>query len=186
MEHIKMVAFDEIRDNEYFWLYFLSTAFPLAMDVAEDINLNEFIDNNYDCETDASEWVDSFVQYTEEVMDDGDGYVDEPNAISVSVENEEYIIEYHPGDTLYFQNGKLIASTGPEYEVHVITFEHFRHLTEKIDDFFKAILILPLVYVEQSEEAAAKELVNKLIEELPIYSWHRSLIADMIIEGLKV
>ncbi len=183
---MKVVEFDEIKNNEFFWLYFLSTAFPLAIDIKEDITLSNFIYENYDCVSTASDWVDSFVQYTDSIMKENDGYVDNPTSIVLSVENEEYIVQYHPGDTLYLHNGKTIASTGPHYDIHKLDFQLFQSITDKIDDSQKTILILPIVSINESEEKEAKELIYKLILKLPVKSNHCDKIVNMIIEGLKV
>lgn len=183
---MKIVSFDEIKGNEYFWLYFLSTAFPLAIDTEEDIGLSDFIYENYDCVSSASDWVDSFVQYTDGIMEENDGYADDPTSVVISAGNEEYIIQYHPGDTLYLYNGKVIASTGPHYDINKLDFQLFRSITEKIDDFQKAILLLPIVSVKESEEKSAKELINKFILKLPINPEHHDKIIDMIIEGIKI
>lgn len=183
---MRFVEFDEIKSNEFFWLYFFSTAFPLAIDTKEDVCLSDFIYENYDCVSAASEWVDSFVQYTDGVMEENDGYTDNPTSVVLSVENEEYIVQYHPGDTLYLQNGRTIASTGPHYDIHKLDFQLFQSITEKIDDFQKTLLILPIVSIKKSEEKVAKELIYKLILKLPVKSDHHNKIVDMIIEGLKV
>lgn len=183
---MKMIEFDEIKSNEFFWLYFLSTAFPLAINTKEDIDLSDFIYENYGCNPSASEWIDSFVQYTDGIMEENDGYVDNPTSVVLWIENQEYIVQYHPGDTLYLQNGRIIASTGSHYDIHKFDFQLFQSITERIDDFQKAILILPIISVKKSEEKVAKELIYKLILKLPIKSEHRNKIVDMIIEGVKV
>lgn len=182
---MKVVEFNDIKNNEFFWLYFLSTSFPLAIDIKEDIDLSDFIYENYDCVSATSEWIDSFVQYTDGIMEENDGYADNPTSIVLSVENEEYIVQYHPGDTLYLQNGRTIASTGPHYDIHKLDYQLFQSITERIDDFQKAILILPIVSIKSSEEKVAKELISQLIQKLPVKSTHHNKIVEMIIEGLK-
>lgn len=183
---MKIIEFDEIKNNKYFWLYFLSTAFPLAIDTKEDIGLSDFIYENYDCVSEASDWVDTFVQYNDSIMEENDGYADNPTSIVISLDDEEYIIQYHPGDTLYLQNGSIIASTGPHFDIHKIGFQLFQSITEKIYDLQKAILILPIVYVKKSEEKSAKELIHKMIQNLPVNHEHQNKIIDMIIEGIEV
>ena len=183
---MKIIKFEDIKDNNYFWLYYLSTSFPLAIDAKEDVSLSEYIYENYDCVTSASEWVNSFVQYTDNIIEENDGYVENPTSIIFSVDNEEYTIQYHPGDTLYLYNGSLIASTGPHYDIHKISFQLLQSITNKIDDVQKALLILPIVYINQFEEEKSKNLIHKLIVELPINSEHYDKITDMIVEGLKV
>lgn len=183
---MKIVDFNEIKDNECFWLYFFSTAFPLALDADEDISLSEFIYENYDCISEASEWVDSFVQYTDGIMEENGGYAENPTSVVLKAENDEFVIQYHPGDTLYFQNGDAIGSTGPHYDIHKLDFQMFQSVTEKTDDFQKAILILPIVSVRKSEARAAKELISELIMKLPVRPEHRTKIIGMILEGITV
>lgn len=183
---MKIVEFDEIRSNAYFWLYFLATAFPLAMDTEEDTDLSDFIYEYYEQTSDASEWIDAFVQYTDGIMEENDGYADDPTSVVLAVENEEYIIQYHPGDTVYLRNRETFASTGPHYDIHKLDFQQFQAITKTIDDFQKAVLLLPVVYIKESEVQEAEALICQLLLKMPVRPEHRSRITDMIIEGIKI
>ena len=178
---MKIIAFEEIKNNPFFWLYFLSTGFPLAVDAEEDIDLSDFMMENYACDTAESEWLHSFLQCTDNILNENDGYIDNPTSMII----DEYTIQYHPGDTLYLHKGKIIASTGAHYDIHQLDFPHFQAITEKLDDFQKALLLLPIVFIKPSEQNSAEELIRKLLLNLPVKPEHHHKITDMILEGIS-
>ncbi|MBR1555625.1 MAG: immunity protein 19, partial [Oscillospiraceae bacterium] len=174
----------EIENNPDFWLYFLSVSFPLAYDETEDIALADFIYENYVCESDASEWVSEFVQYSENIMQTNDGYAENPTSVRITANQDEYIIQYHAGDTLYFKNQKEIASTGAHYDIHKIAFEDFIKINRECG--LISALLLPIVWLDESEINDADALIQIFLDKIPVKEEHRSQITDMIIEGLKL
>ena len=181
---VKFINFKEIENNPDFWLYFLSVSFPLAYDETEDIALADFIYENYICGSDASEWVSEFVQYSEHIMQMNDGYAENPTSVMITANQEEYIIQYHPGDTLYFKNQKEIASTGAHYDIHKIAFEDFIKINQECG--FISILLLPIVRLDESEIPDADALIQAFLAKMPVREEHRIQLSDMIIEGLKL
>ena len=181
---MKIIEFDEIQNNIHFWLYFLSVTFPLAVNPQNDTDLSDFISENYDCNS-ASEWVNSFLFPDENPYDDNDGYSDNPVTVAVKADNQEYTVQFHQGDTLFLLNEKLIASTGSHYDIHKISFQNFIHLTEKIQNPKKSLLILPIAYINECDVKSAEKFVSGLISELNINLPHINIISEMIIEGLK-
>lgn len=179
---MKIVEFKEIESSSYFWLYFLSTAFPLAYDETEDINLAEFICENYDLDA-AGKWVNKFVQYNESIMQYNDGYAENPTAVVIAQNKDIYTIQYHPGDTLYFKGIDEIASTGANYDIHKITFEDFVNINKSCG--FISVLLLPIVFINESEINDAYSLIQAFLEKMPVKKKHRSKITNMIIEGLR-
>lgn len=179
---MKIVDFKEIKSCSYFWLYFLSTAFPLAYDDEGDIDLAEFIYENYDLEI-ANEWIDEFVQYRENIMQESDGYSEEPTAIVIDTNGDKYTVQYHPGDTLYFKGDKKIASTGAHYDIHTITYGDFVAINQKCG--FISVLLLPIVYINEAEENDAFSMIKTFLQKLPVNVEHRSQITNMIIEGIR-
>lgn len=179
---MKIVEFKEIESSSYFWLYFLSTAFPLAYDETKDIGLTEFIYENYDLDA-AGAWIDEFVQYHESIMQDNDGYTENPTAIVIAKDRDTYTVQYHPGDTLYFKGDDVIASTGAHYDIHKITFKDFVTINKSCG--FISVLLLPIVCINETEINDAYFLIQTFLEKLPVKKKHRRQIINMIIEGLK-
>lgn len=179
---MKVIDFKEIENCSYFWLYFLSTAFPLAYDEKEDINLAEFIYENYDLEI-ANEWIDEFVQYNEDIMQENDGYSENPTAIVIETNGDKYTVQYHPGDTLYFKEDEEISSTGAHYDIHKITFSNFATIKQNCG--FISVLLLPIVYINETEVDEAFSMIQTFLEKMPVNEEHRNQITNMIIEGIR-
>lgn len=175
------VDFDDIRDEEAFWLYFLAVSFPLAFDEGDEMTLGEFIEENCECD---SEWVDEFVGFDEETFDEEDGHSDDPASVAVQTSGGEYVIQYHPGDVVYLKDGKQIASTGAHYDLHKLSFAKFVQYAEELGDPEKALLLLPIVFIGEDDADKAAEYIGGLMEELPLEEEDCELITPMIVQGL--
>ena len=181
---MKIVPFDEIRHNRYFWLYFLSVCFPLAMDEEENIALADYIYENYDCTHEAAEWTDKFVLFSEEIMQERGGYAENPTAVQFRIDSEVFTVQFHPGNTVFFRGTKMVGSTGGNYQVHKLIFEGFRFYAAQLADPGIAVLLLPLVAVSEEQTDAARELIGRLLADAPFPQEERDVFAEMILTGL--
>lgn len=114
-----MYSTDEIINNKSFWSYFLSVNFPNAYDETTDTDISELLDE-YD-----NKWIHEFTQYSEEIFDENDGYVDNPNTIELNLNGHDFMIEFHPGDTVYFIDGQQTGCTGAHFIIKKIDFQLF-------------------------------------------------------------
>ena len=181
---MKIVSFDELRHNRYFWLYFLSVCFPLAMDEEENMPLSDYICEQYDCTGEAAVWVDRFVQFSEEIMQKNGGYADNPTAVQFPLGNDIFTVQFHPGDTVFFMNNNQVCSTGGDYQVHRLNFAGLNYYAALPEVSGKAVLLLPMVYVTEEEKPAALVLIRRLLADAPFSPAERETIADMILTGL--
>lgn len=180
---MKLVEFEQVAGNPYFWLYYLSVCFPLAFDEEEEMTLADFIYENYDCDGEAAAWVDAFVQFSEEIMQAHDGHAEDPTTVVVKAAAEEYAVQFHPGDTIFFRNGQEIGSTGPNYDVQKLSFSAFVRLYQAIG--FASALVLPMVCVKEAESEQAAVLIRSLLSRMQLEEEHLDLVTDMIVAGLQ-
>ena len=180
---MKLIPFDELRQNRYFWLYFLSVCFPLAVDENEETTLAEYIFNHYDCDGEAAVWVDNFVQYPKDADPQNGGYVENPTSIAIPMGSDVFGVQFHPFDTLFFHNGKLQGNTGGHYRIHRMHFEGFAYLESILGD--QAVLLLPMVCVKEHEKDAAISLIDRLLTQMPFPEKDRAVFAAMILRGLQ-
>jgi hypothetical protein len=180
---MKIISFYEIRHNRYFWLYFLSVCFPLDMDENQEIPLCDYIYENFDCGGEADAWVNKFVQFSEEIMEKHDGYAENPTAVQFSIGDGTFTVQFHPGDTVFYHNDKVVGSTGGHYRIHNLSFAGFQNFAARLSDSNLAILMLPLIYVTEQESDAARAVIETLLIQTALPEQERKRIADMILRG---
>ena len=173
--------FDEIICNSSFWLYFVSTQFPNAFDDVYDTSPDEFISENYEFDED---WIDDFTQYYDGIMDEKDGYVDNPNYISLTLNHHEFKIEFHAGDTLYFLDGIQIGCTGPHFILGTLSFQDFTELLKNVEDVRIYLLVLPMLAMEKNNIPYMNEIVESALFSVGFCKEHTEIIAKMITDGL--
>ena len=89
-----MILLQEIDfSNRDFWVGYMATSFPTAWEEETDMSLTELMIENGMCDTG---WWDNFTKYYDGVLEESDGYVDEP---------ETLICELAPAQTLNFTRG---------------------------------------------------------------------------------
>ena len=147
--------------NKQLMLWFIMSSFPESFCAEKDISIMEFVQLNYDIDINI---VHNFTEYYDGVFDINDGYVDNPNAIMISLDlNKELYVEFHPGDTLYFLNDKILGSTGPHYQIRKVSFLSFITFCDKLS-LVEKLLLLPMVFFKKEEEAAFLSTIKPIIK----------------------
>lgn len=147
--------------NKQLMLWFIMSSFPESFCAEKDISIMEFVQLNYDIDINI---VHNFTEYYDGVFDINDGYVDNPNAIMISLDlNKELYVEFHPGDTLYFLNDKILGSTGPHYQIRKVSFLSFITFCDKLN-LVEKLLLLPMVFFKKEEEAAFLSTIKPIIK----------------------
>lgn len=168
-------------NNKSFWTYFLGTNFPNAFDEDSDTDLSDFIYENYGYDDD---WINEFTQYSEEVFDENDGYVENPNFIEIPLKNHVFRIDFHAGDTVYFMDGEEIGCTGPHFILRKISVQDFYSLIDGVEDTRIPLLILPMLALENSEQDIIRKIICDGLNAVGIKKEHINKVADMIVSGL--
>ncbi len=176
-------SFDEVADNNSFWLYFISTQFSHAFDEESDTCLCEFMDEEYNLD-ECDEWINEFTQYYDGVIDENDGYVDNPNSVNLVLNNHRFRIEFHPGDTLYFLNGNEIGCTGSHFILKTLSFQHFTELIKNVEDVRIYLLVLPMLALEEPNISYIRQIIKSGLVSLSFQNELTDIITEMIISGL--
>ncbi len=180
---MKKIEFDFISGNKSFWLYFISTSFPNAMDEESDIALSDFIYDEYGHIID-QDWINKFVQFSEEIMNKNDGYINEPNTLHFNLNAHHFQIAFHPGDTIYFLDGNEIGCTGSHFQLRTMQFYDFMKTLSGITDKKIPLLLLPMLALEESDISQVRKIVGNGIHSLEFKEEHIDKITDMILSGL--
>lgn len=174
-----MISLHEIDfSNRDFWVGFMATSFPTALEEESDMSLTELMTESGMCDI---SWWDNFTKYYDGVLEESDGYVDDPEILIYELAPAQTLkIEFHPGDTVYFINDKPIACTGGHYNIHVIPF---KELLNPIIDKQIFLLLLPLAVIKNSDKGKAIQIISDVLQE--ILDKHLcDRYADCIVNGL--
>lgn len=158
---IKDISFD----NHYFWFYFLETAFPNGYNEERDVSVGEIIEKIFNIDINkATNWINNFTGYYEGVMDESDGYLENPNLLTIKLAQGIALnIEFHPGDTIYYFNSMQIGCTGPHWQLYCLTWKELIEISNKAkESAYLFLLLLPITAITKEDN---KEEVSKLIIE---------------------
>lgn len=177
-----MIMLNDIEfSNRKFWTGFVATSFPTALDEETDMSLPEIIEENEAADT---KWWDNFTKYYDGVLEEADGYVDEPETLVCDLTPGQTLkIEFHPGDTVYYINDKQIACTGGEYHIHIFPIKDLFNFMDVKNDKRLFLLLLPLAVVSGRDTDNALKIISNTLRE--IFDKHLcDQLADSIVYGL--
>ena len=177
-----MLTLNDIAfSNRNFWTGFVTTSFPTALDEETDRSLTEIIEENQAAD---AKWWESFTKYYDGVLEDTDGYLDEPETLICDLTDTQTLkIEFHPGDTVYSINDKQIACTGGEYHIQIFPFADLLNFAGIKNEKRVFLLLLPLTIVSGQETETATEIIADALRE--IFPEHLcSQLAKSIVFGL--
>lgn len=177
---MKKTEFKTVRNNRYFWLYYISTAFLNAYDEETEVSLSEFIYEEYDTH-DALEWSDNFAHY----VDENTEYIDNPNTIELSLNGNNFRTEFQPFEIVYYLNDKEIGNTGGHFRIRTLSWKNFNDMITGADDMLIPLMVLPVLALEKSEISQVRKIILDGISLLDFRSEHIEKITDMIISGLS-
>ncbi|MBO5094182.1 MAG: immunity protein 19 [Lachnospiraceae bacterium] len=145
--------------NRNFWIGFMATSFPAALDEKTDMSLIELIEEN---ETADINWWNNFTKYRDGVLEETDGYIDEPETLCCNLTAAQTLkIEFHPGDTVYYINDRQIACTGGHYHIQIFPFKDLLNVSEDKRIF---LLLLPLTVIDQSDTDNVAEIISNALQ----------------------
>lgn len=172
----------ELKDikNKVFWINFFGIHYPNGYDEKTDISVSDILNDL--CSDDILKWWDEFTGYYDGILNESDGYSENPTTLKIKLYSEEnLIIEFHPGETLYFINHAQIGSIGPHYKLQVLPYKKIKELSAGKQELFT--LLLPLALVKKEEASFAKEEIRAI---LPYYFPEKicDSLAECIICGI--
>ena len=165
MESRTIVDHIDLLSNTSFINWFLMSNFPAGIDVDEDVSLSELLsDSPID-----KEFINQLTQYYDGVFDEYDGYVENPNAIRLDLNGNVYVVEFHPGDTVYCLNNEQLGCTGPEYFIKKLSLSRFKDFGSCLSSEEK-LFLLPMLKASVEEKEEVFQLINEIMQnfDLPI------------------
>lgn len=162
-----MVSLEDLGfHNKKFWQGFIASSFPTSLDEEADMGLSELLEENETVDIDIDWWND-FTKYYEGVLEETDGYLDDPEMLVCKLTEEKTLkIEFHPGDIVYYVNDKQIACTGGEYKIQIFPFSDLMMYMENKKDNRLFLLLLPLVIIGKEEILSSTEIISTTLEEV--------------------
>lgn len=169
-------------DNLNFWTSYFGCSYPNSYDEEEDTSISELMYELYTEEIES--WWNKFTGYYDGVMDESDGYLDDPTTLEALLTPDKVLkIEFHPGDILYFVNEKQIGSTGPHWMLQTVPYEEVKQLLTLENERQLFLLLLPLAVIKQEEiTAARKEIEAQMRNYFPENLCER--VSGCIVTGL--
>lgn len=157
-----MISLHEIDfSNHDFWIGFMATSFPTSLEEETDMSLTELM--IVDGMDDVS-WWRHFTRYYDGVMDESDGYLDEPETLICKLTPTQTLkIEFHPGDTVYYINDKRIACTGGHYIIQMIPFKELINFQQDKRIF---LLLLPLAVINSLDIDDATRIITNVLQKI--------------------
>lgn len=146
-----------------FWISYFGICYPNGYDEQEDISVSELMEAFYTEE--AGSWWEDFTGYYDGVLDESDGYLDEPATLEEPLPGKTLKIEFHPGDILYFFNGEPIGSTGPHWKLKTIPYKELEQLLSLKNGRQLFLLLLPLAYIEGEDIQSVQKKIAELMEK---------------------
>lgn len=169
-------------DNLNFWTSYFGCSYPNSYDEEEDTSVSELMYELYTEEIES--WWNKFTGYYDGVMDESDGYLDDPTTLEALLMSDKVLkIEFHPGDIFYFVNEKQIGSTGPHWMLQTVSYEDVKQLLTLENGRQLFLLLLPLAVIKQEEiTTARKEIEAQMRNYFPENLCER--VSGCIVTGL--
>lgn len=180
----KLITLNDLKfSNTSFWRGFLASAFPTALDEKLDISLVEMIEENKLVDI---KWWNEFTKYYEGVMDESDGYIDNPMSFVYDLTSTQKLkIEFHPGDIVYYINDEQIGCTGPHYSIYIFPFESLLKYIETNNEKRLFLLLLPLATVSEQDVDNATQIISDALSQILDVSYCKQFASSIVYGLLK-
>lgn len=156
---MKKIRMEDI-DNLHFWINYFGCSYPNAYDEEEDVSVSDLMQEI--CTEESRRWWDAFTGYYDGILEESDGYLDEPTTLETPLSQERMLkIQFHPGDRLYYINEEKIGSTGPHWKLQTIPYEEIRQILGQKQGCRLYLLLLPLAMIRQEEAVSAREEIAR-------------------------
>lgn len=105
-----------------------------------------------------------FFRYYDGILEESGGYLEQPAYLEVFISRRElFKIEFHPGDTIFYMNGKAIGCIGSQWKGKVMPYCRLEKALKKNNGEILYLLLLPMAYIEAAEEEKALKTIENLL-----------------------
>jgi hypothetical protein len=162
-----------LREPRFWHSVFASQYSSIARQLQGDILEQALGTSDHDALT----WWNGFTQFYEGVLDDTDGYVDDPTSLTITLANGVRVsIEYHPGGAFYRlhadDGSELLGETGPHWRLPGLKWAELAAIARAAGHTGSAserqclLLLLPLVWTEAKADVDGwQDTIAVAIEE---------------------
>lgn len=176
----QMIEISELLSNDNFLTWFLMMNFPEGIDPSRDCTLFEMMQEEYTVD---ETWADDLTGYCEGVLDESDGYIEDPKAIMLRLSTGDYFcMEFHPGDTLYYINDNEIGCTGPSYEIRKLSLPQFYAYTRDLGDL-ETLFLLPMLRITDTEKEELTKMIQSILGRADFTQYPINDVCTCIVEN---
>lgn len=176
----QIIEYKKLLSDSNFIPWFLMTSFPEGIDNSKECSLIELIQE--ECILD-KEWINNLTGYYDGVFDENDGYIDKPKAVVIKLSNgDEFCVEFHPGDTIYYINDNQIGCTGPSYMIRNISLTQFYEYTSNMNDSEK-IFLLPMIKIAFEEKDELANVIKSILSAVDLQGCSIEDVCTCILEN---
>lgn len=161
----RQVAIEEVGfTNKNFWSYYFHVNFPNGYSEKTDMTVGEMVEEIVPINI---EWVNSFTQYYDGVLEECDGYLDNPTTLTASLNCGEILkIEFHPGDIIFFVDEREIGCTGPHHITRSYSYKKLEQFLYYPKGDLLFLLLLPMAIVETDYLDIASQTIEYLLHNI--------------------
>lgn len=160
------ISFKDISfANKHFWNGYFEISYSNSYDEESDMSVTDLFEENELSDEEDFEYWDKLTGYYDGVLEESDGYLDNPTYLEEPFGEKTLKIELHPGDVLYYLDGEEIGCTGPHWKLNVIPFDEIKPLLDDNDEN-KEIFFWLLLPLASANEDDRNDIVDFLQEKL--------------------
>lgn len=176
----QIIEYSELLSSNDFVRWFLMLNFPEGINKSKDCSLFEIIETS--CKLDKV-WINNLTGYYEGVFGESDGYIENPKAIMITLSTgDDFFVEFHPGDTIYYINEDEIGCTGPSYVIRKLSLSEFFEYTRNVKDIEK-IFLLPMIKISFTEKEEFTNVLKLILGKINLQEYSMDDIYTCIVEN---
>jgi len=150
--------------NKNFWIGFFCAAYLNAADEETDFTIYDILDEADVINKEVMDWWEKFTGYYEGVLDETDGYLDEPATLEIFIDKKENLkIEFHPGDIIYYMNKKKIGNLGAHFKLQTMPYKRIAQINVREYEKESYFLLLPIAKLEKDDIFSADDKIRKFL-----------------------
>ena len=166
------ITIEEIRENTFFWKFYL--CWFRGFDEKEELNIDEAVEVIKTNETDFYNWERQF--FNHESIEENPRYF-----TGNLTENLNFAVEFQEYEINFFLNDIYIGNLGGHFEAWFLTLDELLAFA-KNPVFF--LLLVPMTGIQENQKSVLKPIIAKHLEAIPGFELNSEYVANCILNGL--